>query len=37
MDHTAFVYLMGRDGKFLSMFAYGTAPEKMAEVIRGFI
>lgn len=37
MDHTSFVYLMGRDGNFLSMFAYGTAPEKMAEAIRGHI
>ncbi len=37
MDHTSFVYLMGRDGEFLSMFAYGTAPEEMAEAIRSQI
>ena len=34
MDHTSFVYLMGRDGEFLSMFAYGTEPEEMAKAIR---
>ena len=37
MDHTSFVYLMGRDGEFLSMFNYGTAPDSMAAAIRTHI
>lgn len=34
MDHTSFVYLMGADGEFLSMFNYGTPPDAMAAAIR---
>lgn len=30
MDHSSFVYLMGPDGKFVSVFPAGTTPEKMA-------
>lgn len=30
MDHSSFVYLMGPDGAFLTVFPHGTAPEKMA-------
>ena len=30
MDHTGFIYLMGRDGKYLSHFPPGTTPEQMA-------
>ena len=33
MDHSTFVYLMGPDGQFLSMFRYGTDPEEMARAI----
>ncbi len=33
MDHSSFVYLMGRDGSFIRHFNYGTAPEDMAKGI----
>lgn len=33
MDHSSFVYLMGRDGAFIRHFNYGTAPEDMAKGI----
>jgi cytochrome oxidase Cu insertion factor (SCO1/SenC/PrrC family) len=33
MDHTAFIYLMGRDGKYLSHFSPGTTAEQMAAAI----
>lgn len=34
IDHTAAMFLMGRDGQFLDRFVNGTAPEKIAEKIR---
>ncbi len=34
MDHSAFVYLMGPDGRNLILFGSGTSPERMAETIR---
>jgi protein SCO1/2 len=34
MDHSSFVFLMGRDGKYLTHFGPGTTPEQMAAVIR---
>lgn len=37
VDHTATVFLMGRDGEFLVKFAYGASAEEMAERIRGFL
>jgi cytochrome oxidase Cu insertion factor (SCO1/SenC/PrrC family) len=33
MDHTAFIYLMGRDGEYLSHFPPGTTAEQMAAAI----
>ncbi len=40
MDHSAIVYLMDPEGKFLKHFAYGMSPEKMArglkEAIEGY-
>ncbi len=30
MDHSAYVYLMDRDGKYLTHFPHGIAPEEMA-------
>ena len=33
MDHTGFIYLMGRDGKYLSHFSPGTTAEQMAAAI----
>ena len=34
VDHTAFIYLMDRDGKYLGFFPPGTTPERIAESIR---
>jgi protein SCO1 len=34
VDHTTFVYLMGRDGKFITMFKYGTPPQSMYKEIK---
>jgi protein SCO1/2 len=33
MDHTVFIYLMGRDGKYVSHFPPGTTAEQMAAAI----
>lgn len=37
MDHSSRIYLMGRDGKFIRHFSYGTDPDKLAENIRSAI
>ena len=37
MDHSAVVYLMGPDGRFLAHFSPGTSPEAMADKIAGFL
>jgi cytochrome oxidase Cu insertion factor (SCO1/SenC/PrrC family) len=34
VDHTAFVYLMDADGKYLGFFPPGTTPERIAKAIR---
>jgi cytochrome oxidase Cu insertion factor (SCO1/SenC/PrrC family) len=34
MDHSAFIYLMGPDGKYRRHFGHDVTPEKMAEAIR---
>jgi protein SCO1/2 len=34
VDHSAFIYLMDRDGKYLGFFPPGTSAERMAETIR---
>jgi protein SCO1 len=33
IDHTGFIYLVGRDGKYLGFFPPGTIPERMVEII----
>jgi protein SCO1/2 len=33
MDHSSFVFLMGRDGRYLMHFGPGTTPEQMAAAI----
>lgn len=33
MDHSAFIYLMNPDGEYVTHFAYGTPPEKIASTI----
>ncbi len=37
MDHSSIVYLMGKDGEFITHFGPGTRPEKMAETIRSVL
>ena len=37
MDHSSALYLMGRDGRFLTAFSSTTLPEDMAARIRGYI
>ena len=34
VDHTAFIYLMDRDGNYLGFFPPGTTADRMVEVIR---
>jgi len=34
VDHTAFIYLMDRDGNYLGFFPPGTTPDRMVEIIR---
>jgi cytochrome oxidase Cu insertion factor (SCO1/SenC/PrrC family) len=34
IDHSAFIYLMGRDGEYLGFFPPGTSAERLAEDIR---
>ena len=33
MDHTAYTYLMGKDGEYLAHFSFGVDPEEMADGI----
>jgi len=37
MDHSTFVYLVGTDGKVVTIFPYGTEPDQMAVVIRAYL
>jgi protein SCO1/2 len=37
IDHTALVYFMSKDGKYLEHFAYGTPAAKMAETLRRYL
>ena len=37
IDHSALVYLMGKDGEYLTHFAYGTPAAKMAETLRRYL
>jgi len=37
VDHTAFIYLMGADGKYLGFFPPGTPPDRLAETIRRYV
>ncbi|MFP5469114.1 MAG: hypothetical protein ACLGGZ_05165 [Alphaproteobacteria bacterium] len=36
MDHSNIIYLMGRDGKFLAHFGFGTSAEQIAARLREF-
>ena len=35
VDHTAFIYLVGKDGRYVGFLPSGTTPERLSEVIRG--
>jgi len=37
MDHSAFQYLMGPDGKYVTHFPHGIAPEAMAQKMKDYI
>ncbi len=37
VDHSTLIYLMGRDGKFLTQFTHETPPERMAAAIRRYL
>ena len=37
VDHSTLTYLMGPDGRFLSMFPRGSTPERMADVLRKYL
>ena len=37
IDHSALVYLMDKDGKYLAHFAYGTPAAKMTETMRRYL
>ncbi|WP_135080411.1 SCO family protein [Terasakiella sp. SH-1] len=37
MDHSAFQYLMGPDGKYVTHFPHGITPEEMAEKLKAYI
>jgi protein SCO1/2 len=34
MDHTSIIYLMDRDGKFVTHFTHETSPDQMADALR---
>ena len=34
IDHTGFIYLMGRSGEFLGLFPPGTSADRMVEIVR---
>jgi cytochrome oxidase Cu insertion factor (SCO1/SenC/PrrC family)/ABC-type Zn2+ transport system substrate-binding protein/surface adhesin len=37
MDHTASLYLLGRNGEFITKFAFGMSPQEVAERLREYI
>jgi protein SCO1 len=37
IDHSALVYLMGKDGEYITHFAYGTPAAKITETLRRYI
>jgi protein SCO1/2 len=37
IDHSGYIYLMDREGKYLGFFPPGSPPERMVEVIRPFL
>ncbi len=37
IDHSALIYLMGKDGEYITHFAYGTPAAKMSETLRRYL
>lgn len=37
IDHSALVYLMGKDGEYVTHFPYGTPPDQMTEALRRYL
>ncbi len=37
IDHSALVYLMGKDGEYVTHFAYGTPADKITETLRRYL
>lgn len=37
VDHSAFIYFMGPDGEYLTMFKHGEAPTKIADTLKSLI
>jgi protein SCO1/2 len=37
IDHSALVYLMGKDGEYITHFAYGTPPAQMTDTLRRYL
>jgi protein SCO1/2 len=37
IDHSALVYFMGKDGEYITHFAYGTPAAKMTETLRRYL
>ena len=37
IDHSALVYLMGKDGEYITQFTYGTPAAKMTETLRRYL
>lgn len=37
IDHSAYIYLMGRDGKFLTHFRHGIAPDDLAKALQRYL
>jgi protein SCO1 len=37
IDHSALVYLMGKDGEYITHFAYGTPASQMTETLRRYL
>lgn len=37
MDHSTFLYLLGPDGEFVTMYRYGTEPDELAKSLKGYV
>ena len=37
IDHTGFIYLVGRDGQYIGFFPPGTSADRLLEIIRPYL